>query len=70
MTGFEPRSSGLESKRSTNWATNTPQLVNMLVSQLLIYHESFLKYFMEANANFGSVGRSVASKTNGPQFKA
>ena len=25
ITGFEPRTSGIESDRSTNWATNTAQ---------------------------------------------
>ena len=31
MTGVEPRTSGIESDRSTNWATTTSHIDEMLV---------------------------------------
>ena len=31
MTGFEPRTSGIGSDRSTNWATTTAQPTNTLI---------------------------------------
>ena len=38
MTGFEPQTSGVESKRSTNWATSTSQAAQVV---LLIQFLSF-----------------------------
>ena len=35
MTGFEPRTSGIESDRSTNWATTTSQFSFFFVSNIL-----------------------------------
>ena len=33
MTGFEPRTSGIKSDHSTNWATTTSQILGYLVSK-------------------------------------
>ena len=32
MTGFEPRTSGIGSDRSTNWATTTAQRLNVCIA--------------------------------------
>ena len=38
MTGFEPQTSGIESDRSTNWATTTAQIIEELhIRNFMIY---------------------------------
>ena len=48
MTGFEPRTSGIESNRSTNWATTTAQLVKTTYNKF-----SSLRYLWPHLPSFG-----------------
>ena len=72
MTGFEPRTSGIGSNRSTNWATTTA-LHQIVVSSVDLWHkgrgfDSILYLYggqesPKNNLNFDE-GKNVADKTD------
>ena len=42
MTGFEPRTSGVGSDRSTNCATTTSRIVNIVLGKVLVaFNDNF-----------------------------
>ena len=60
MTGFKPRTSGIRSNRSTNWATTTAPTSSVIISHLLkvITTISIYQYFLPGLVVMGRDSRS------------